>query len=274
MCGRYTSTSSIDELVDQFDVAEVRTPELPARWNVAPTQEVYVIVAGRGAPTPAPSGEGAGGEDGVRSRRLGALRWGLVPPWADDPSSGPSFINARAETVMSKPAFREAFARRRCLIPADAFYEWRRSEPSETPTGPPSQTSERSPPPQPTRPVRLSGSRQPYAIRRKDRRAMAFAGLWTTWRGRRGAEPSTLRSCAIVTTAANSAIAIVHHRMPVVLGPDEADAWLDPALDLGEARALLSPAGSELFEVFLVGPAVNRVANEGPDLIREATAPN
>jgi putative SOS response-associated peptidase YedK len=270
MCGRYTSTSSVEDLAKLFQVDEVRTDPLPARYNVAPTLDVYAVAV-RGRP-----------DDGKGPRRaLGTFRWGLVPSWAKDPSVGSRMINARAEGITGKPAYRQAVARRRCLLPADAFYEWqRRTGHDGRPAG-----------------------KLPYAIRRRDGQPMAFAGLWEVWRPgpvpeaaerpgpareaaeRPGPAPEAadshppapdgepLRTCAIVTTAANDLMAPIHDRMPVVLAPEDWATWLDPASDVERAVGLLVPAPSEWFEVYPVSTLVNKVANDGPDLLVPLPAP-
>jgi putative SOS response-associated peptidase YedK len=234
MCGRYASSSSLTDLATVFEVDEVRAEPLPVRYNVAPTLDVYAVaVRGR-----------QDREEGPR-RALGTFRWGLVPSWARDPSVGNRMINARAEGIATRPAFRAALGRRRCLIPADAFYEWQRR-----PEG-----------------------RLAYAIRRRDGQPMAFAGLWEVWRDpdRPAAEP--LRTCAIVTTAADEPMTAIHPRFPAVLPPDAWDTWLDPAVGAGVARRLLGPPPSDWFEAFPVGSLVNNVRNDGPELLTPLPAP-
>ena len=248
MCGRYTSTSSLDDLARVFEVDEVRTEPLPLRYNVAPTLDVYAVaVRGR-----------RDVEKGPR-RALGTFRWGLVPSWAKDPSVGSRMINARAEGIATKPAFRSALVRRRCLIPADAFYEWQKRTTSDgRPAG-----------------------RLPYAVRRRDGRTMAFAGLWEVWwdRAAHGDSPDTerpdtewpdtepLRTCTIVTTKANDLMAPIHDRMPVVLAPEDWATWLDPTSDPAEAERLLVPAPAAWFETYPVGTLVNNVRHDGPELL-------
>lgn len=236
MCGRYTSVTPPAALARYFDVDEVVAEDLGSRYNVAPTQEVYAV-ARRGSTT-----------------RLGSLRWGLVPSWADDPRIGPRLINARAESVAERPAFRQAFARRRCLVPADGFYEWQVAAGTAT--------------------------RQPWYIRYRDGRPLAFAGLWESWHHHpggagNGGEVASERivSVAIVTTTANDALADLHDRMPVVLAPSSWETWLDPANDdVAGLRRLLAPAPPELFERVALRPLVNKVANEGPELLVPAEA--
>jgi putative SOS response-associated peptidase YedK len=238
MCGRYTSTSTVSDLANLFEVEEVRVEPMPPRYNVAPTLQVYAVALRRSPD------DRKTGEKGPR-RALGAFRWGLVPSWAKDPSVGARMINARSEGITEKPAFRAAIARRRCLIPADAFYEWQRRE---SPDG-------------------RSAGRLPYAVRRKDGRPMAFAGLWEVWRDPNDPAAEPLRTCAIVTTRANGLMAPIHDRMPLVLAREVWAAWLDPATDAAEVERLMSPAPSEWFEAFPVSTLVNKVTNEGPQLL-------
>jgi putative SOS response-associated peptidase YedK len=236
VCGRYTSVTPAAALARYFDVDEVVADDLGSRYNVAPTSEVYAV-ARRGSAT-----------------RLGSLRWGLVPSWADDPRIGSRLINARAESVAERPAFRQAFARRRCLVPADGFYEWQVTPGTAT--------------------------RQPWYIRYRDGRPLAFAGLWESWRRHPGgaggdgeAASERIVSVAIVTTTANDALADLHDRMPVVLAPSSWETWLDPANDdVAALQRLLAPAPPELFERVAVRPLVNKVANEGPELLVPAEA--
>ena len=232
MCGRYTSTTAASVLAEVFGVDEIKTGDLPPRFNVAPSQPVYAIAERR------PRHEGE-----MPTRQLGTFRWGLVPSWARDPSVGNRMINARAETVATKRAYRTALAVRRCIIPADAFYEWQ---------------------------VTASAGRRikvPHAIRRRDGLPLAFAGLWEVWHSPDGEQP-TVRSCVIITTRANDALAPLHDRMPVVLPPGAWDGWLDPANDDVESlQRLLVPAPGAEFHVWPVTTRVNRVANEGPELL-------
>jgi putative SOS response-associated peptidase YedK len=231
VCGRFTSTSTIEDLASCFGADEVRTEALPPRWNVAPTDPVVAV-----ATRPGPD----------RMRVLGRFRWGLVPSWASDPSVGSRMINARAETVATRPAFRAALERRRCLIPADAFYEW----------------------------AVLDGrSKQPWAVRLASGEPMAFGGLWEVWRDAADPGANLLRTCAVVTTSANEALAHIHHRMPVVLDRSAWDPWLDPGNDdLDALRALLVPAPAERFEAHPVSTLVNSVRRDGPELLEPLPA--
>lgn len=217
MCGRYSLTADTDALVEVFEVPTWPEPalELP-RYNIAPTQFAPALILG-------PEG-----------RRLGSLRWGLIPFWAKDPSIGSRLINARSETVRSKPAFRDAFERRRCLIPADGFYEWRAEA-------------------GPRRP------KTPYWVHRPDRRTFTFAGLWERWRSPEG---PPLHSFTVLTTDANRWIAPLHDRMPVVIRPEDRDTWMAADSPVEALVELLTPAPEDLFAAFPVSPAVNKPANE------------
>jgi putative SOS response-associated peptidase YedK len=231
MCGRFVSASPPDELARYFD-ARPPEHELEPSFNVAPTAEVYVVRA----------------EDG--HRQLTSLRWGLVPFWAKEAKVGAKMINARAESLVDKPAFRNAVRRRRCLIPADGFYEW----------------------------AKVAGhkAKQPYYIHRADGEPLVFAGLWERWRGAKGSEP--LETCAIVTCRANATMASIHDRMPCLLPPTAWDRWLasddasadgEPGAvaDLAAVVGLLVPAPDDLLTLHPVGTAVNRAANNGPELL-------
>jgi len=242
MCGRFTSTSPIEVLAETFEVDEIRAEPSEPRYNVAPTQEVLAVATRR----PRPSGDRTPADAGA-IRALGQFRWGLIPSWATDLSVASRMINARAETVAAKPAYRKAMITRRCLIPADAFYEWQ------------------------ARPG--CRSKQPWAIRLASGQPMAFAGLWEVWRDRRHPDTPPVRSCVIITTAANSALSDIHDRMPVVLAPDTWTTWLDPTNeDHDGLHALLRAAPDDWFETTTVSPAVNAVTNDGPELIRPTPA--
>lgn len=220
MCGRFAVFTEREDLARLFEVDAIRTDPLPARYNVAPTLEVYAVV-----------------EALDRERRLGALTWGLVPPWAKEPRPGP--INARAETLTERRHFRDAFVRRRCVIPADGFYEWV-TDPA-------------------------TGARLPSFIHREDGTPLAFAGLWSTWRPKGGGDP--VSTCAIVTTESAPPVAALHDRMPVMLDADTWDLWLGPdQRDVGRLTALLAPTVPEGLTTRRVGTLVNNVRNEGPEL--------
>jgi len=235
MCGRYTSTSTVAELAQVFGVEEVRAEPMEPRYNVAPTLPVYAVALTR------PRDEADKGPH----RALGTFRWGLIPSWAKDTSVGNRMINARAEGITEKPAYRRAVARRRCLIPADAFYEWqRRTGRDGKPAG-----------------------KLPFAVRRRDGQPMALAGIWEVWRDPEDTEAAPVRSCAIVTTSANHLMAPIHDRMPAILEPTDWDAWLDPATDMKVVEGLLRPAPEGVLEAYAVSTQVNNVAHDGPQLL-------
>lgn len=222
MCGRYSSSLPPSLIAERFQVTEVATDPLPDNHNVAPTSDVYAVLE----------------RDGVRQLR--AVRWGLVPSWAKDLRIGQKMINARAETVATKPAYKRALARHRCLIPADGYYEWM-AQPGK--------------------------GKQPFFIRHRDGTPLAFAGMWEVWRDPADPAAPPLWSCTIVTTDANSALRQIHDRMPVVLAPAHWDEWLDPAQqDLAAIGRLLGPAPAADFEAYPVSTAVNSVRNKGADL--------
>jgi putative SOS response-associated peptidase YedK len=222
MCGRYTLASTTPaQLRARFPLGE--SVEIEQRFNVAPGDEVLAVVMREGAAT------------GAR------LRWGLVPPWAEDPKVGFRMINARAETIADKPAYRRPFERGRCLIVADGFYEWQRE-----------------------------GVRQPFHITRGDGGPFAFAGIRTAWRDPREPEGELLRSCAIVTTAANAAIQQIHPRMPVILDPEDEEDWLDPGTPPPRLHELLRPLAVDLTHARPVSKAVNDARYDGPECLAPA----
>jgi len=222
MCGRYVAATPPAELADLFGVTDIRVGDLGARWNVAPTLEVYAV---------------ATGSDG--ERRLGSFRWGLVPWFAKTPTGGAKMINARAETVAEKPAFRRSLERRRCILPADGFYEWTRTD----------------------------KARYPHFFSAADGSVLAFAGLWEVWRSKDDPDSEPLRTCTIVTSPANATMRPVHDRMPVVLGPETWDRWLDPARRPADVVGLLVPAPDEFLARRPVSTKVNHVKNEGAELV-------
>jgi len=229
MCGRYVIISTPAAIRALFGYAE--QPNFPPRFNVAPTQPIPIVRL----------------VDGKRSFAL--MRWGLLPSWVKDPKGFPLLINARGESVLDKPAFRNAMRRRRCLIPADGFYEWK---------------------PRPPAGIKAGVAKQPYFVRAKrdaDGNAppLAFAGLYETWTGPNGEE---LDTAAIITTTANRTLSALHDRMPVFIAPDAFDLWLDSAnVEADVAAALIRPAAEESLEVYPVPTAVNRVANDSDALI-------
>jgi putative SOS response-associated peptidase YedK len=217
MCGRYAITSAPEAIRALFGFTE--QPAFPPRYNVAPTQPIPVVRLA----------------DGRNSFAL--VRWGLLPSWVKDPRTFSLLINARGESVLDKPAFRNAMRRRRCLVPADGFYEWKAD----------------------------GGRKRPYFIRPRGGGPIAFAGLWECWTGPNGEEVET---ACIVTTAANRTLRDLHDRMPVVIAPEAFDLWLDCAgVDAATAAALIAPAPETLFTAYEVSTAVNRTADDRPDLI-------
>lgn len=218
MCGRYAITSAPEALRALFRYAE--QPNFPARFNIAPTQPIPIVrlIEGR--------------------RQFALVRWGLVPSWVKDPNAFSLLVNARGESACDKPAFRNAMKYRRCLIPADGFYEWQ---------------------------ARGKGPKQPFYIHARSGEPLAFAGLWESWMGPNGEEVET---ALIVTTEANETLRPLHDRMPVVVPPEAFDLWLNTReVDSETAMALIRPAPDDLLEAYPVSTAVNRVANDNPKLI-------
>jgi putative SOS response-associated peptidase YedK len=220
MCGRYVITSAPEAIRALFP----EPPNFPPRYNIAPTQPVPIVRISE------------------RARAFALVRWGLIPAWVKDPREFALLINARGETVNEKPAFRNAMQRRRCLFPADGFYEWK-----------------------------SDGERKrPHFIRPRGGGPIAFAGLWETWMGPNGEEVET---ACIVTTRANRTLAPIHDRMPVVITPDAFEMWLDSAhVDATTAAALIVPAPDDLFEALEISTAVNRTANDSAALIEPVAA--
>ena len=229
MCGRFVATATPAQLADYLHVDEIRTEALEPSWNVAPTDAVYAVAESRPEP------------DANARRILGTYQWGLVPFWAKDPKVGARMINARAETLESK--FRRTFERRRCLLPADGFYEWEKLE---------------------------GGKKQPWFIHRADGAPMVFAGLWEVWKPEgAGDDDEPLRTCSIITTEANELLAPIHDRMPAVVGPQDWERWLDRSVtDTASLRPLLAPADPRSMERFAVSTEVNSVRNNSGDLVR------
>ena len=219
MCGRYSLSVPTDVLARVFGLASV--PAWKPRYNIAPSQEAPVVRGEAGA------------------RRIDLLKWGLIPNWADDPAIGNRLIMARAESALNKPAFRTAFRRRRCLIPADGFFEWLKS----------------------------GSKKQPFLIRMHGGRPFALAGLWEAWRGEGGKE---IESFTILTTTANEVAGQVHDRMPVIIGPENYDTWLDPKQEDDEKlRSLLTPFAADQMEAFPVSPKVNSPKNDDAECIKQ-----
>jgi len=219
MCGRYTLRTPVDSLVEAFEIDEYPASIIP-NYNTAPTQEVAAVVE----------------ED--EKRKLEVLRWGLIPSWAKDAAIGNKMINARAETVSEKPSFRSAFKKRRCLILADGFYEWQKTD----------------------------NGKQPFYIKMEDDSPFAFAGLWEIWK-----DEEEIRSCTIITTEANNLMDEIHHRMPVILHPEDYGMWLDPDFDEKEPlTSLLKPYPSDTMEAYTVSRRVNKPSNNEPSVVEPA----
>ena len=227
MCGRYRLTAKERYLAEHFGIDDLADVEWVSRYNIAPTQKVVVIRQDRDQP----------------KRTLSLMRWGLIPYWAQDISIGNRTINAMSETASEKPAFREAMRKRRCLVPADGFFEWKK----------------------------LSSKRkQPYNIGMLDDSVFAFAGLWDRWRSSSG---ETIESCSILTTDANAITKDIHDRMPVILKPEDYDRWLDPGITGPEQlQELLHPFDPRLMKKYPLSSAVSNVNNDGPECIQEAPA--
>lgn len=236
MCGRFVSASPPEEIAAYFDATLepsleewVSSAGLGPRWNVAPTDDVYVVY-----------------DDGS-ARRVDAFHWGLVPGWAKDVGIGNRLINARAETVDTNNSFKSSFARRRCIVPADGFYEWKKVEGQK--------------------------KKQPFYVTRTDGEPLAFAGLWAEWHGEVAGEQVVVRSTTIITTSANETMAPVHDRMPVVLPPESWDEWLDHRnLAVARLKPLLVPAAPGVVTMRPVSVEVSNVRNDGAHLVDEIPA--
>jgi putative SOS response-associated peptidase YedK len=216
VCGRYRLSRRKQAVEEYFDVAVSDEPDWAPRYNIAPTQPVAVIRQNPKEPI----------------RELSLMRWGLVPSWAKDSSGAARMINARSETASTKPAFRDALKSRRCLIPADGFYEWKRD----------------------------GKTKQPYCLEVNGGELFAFAGLWERWKNPSG---EWIKTCSILTTTPNAVTASVHDRMPVILDPDGYDLWLDPGMtNVDAASDLLKPLDARLMRSFPVSTRINYVAND------------
>jgi putative SOS response-associated peptidase YedK len=218
MCGRFTLTVSPEQLQDQFGLSQPPPPDLVPRYNIAPSQAVAVV----------PNSE---------ARKLEIFQWGLIPSWAKDPKIGNKLINARAETLAEKPSFRTALKRRRCLVVADGFYEWKKD-----------------------------GARKiPMYIQIEDGRPFGFAGLWEVWQPPDG---SLLKTCTIITTEPNELTATIHNRMPAILPPEAYDAWLKPGeLPAEEVLPLLRPYDARRMKATPVSTRVNSPSVDSPECI-------
>ncbi|HET7689419.1 MAG TPA: SOS response-associated peptidase [Nocardioidaceae bacterium] len=239
MCGRYASSRRPEDLVEEFEIDKAEVKEtLAPDYNVAPTKQVYAVVERPGDP------------DSSTERQLRAVKWGLVPFWAKDPAIGNKMINARMETVAEKPAFKQPFAKRRCLLPADGYYEWYATQ-LTTKAGKP--------------------LKQPYFIHPKDGSSMAMAGLYEIWRDPTRDEDDPDRflwTATVLTTTAEDAVGHIHDRMPLLVEPHRWSEWLDPSPKEKDALlGLLVPAAPGLLEAYPVSTAVNNVRNNGPELL-------
>ena len=219
MCGRYTVTSPLDQILGLF--ALKAAPDLGPRYNVAPTQNALVVRRAADA-----------------EREAVALRWGLIPHWADDPAIGSRLINARSETVHTKPSFRDAFARRRCLVAADGFIEWKKEQ----------------------------GGKQPYHIVMEDRAPFAFAGIWERWKPADGGE--LIESFSILTTTPNETVEPLHDRMPVIVAEHDFELWLDSRAGRDAVEPILAPFDGRPMIAFPVSREINSAANDGPEVLK------
>ncbi|MDZ4659751.1 MAG: SOS response-associated peptidase [Bythopirellula sp.] len=219
MCGRFSLRAKLNSLLQQFGAEMVQEWDIVPRYNIAPTQQISVIRQVDG------------------SRELSMMRWGLVPPWADSPKAGPVLNNARSEDVAQKPTFRSIIKNKRCLIPADGFFEWEK----------------------------IGKQKQPHYFGITDFQPFAFAGLWQVWKH----DDARIESCAILTTHANEMVGKIHDRMPVILSPGDYDLWLNPdKQDPTELTYLYEPFASADMETYLVDPEVNNARNEGPESVK------
>lgn len=219
MCGRYSQTQTGEAIAIAFGLPH--RPDLAPRYNVAPGQNIAVI----------------GRANAQSPRQLKSLRWGLIPRWAKDHRVGYKLINARSETAATKPSFREALAKRRCLIPADGFYEWQKT----------------------------TEGKQPFYFHRVDQAPFAFAGLWERWRSPEG---EVVTSCTVLTTAANALLKPIHERMPVILPTDAYEPWLDPNLtDARQLQRWMQPDDPESMRCYAVSPRINKPSHDGPDCL-------
>jgi putative SOS response-associated peptidase YedK len=224
MCGRFRLSRRKQVIAERFDAISDDDSWMP-RYNVAPTQAIAVVRQHPAEPT----------------RHLSQMRWGLIPSWSIDDSHAAKMINARSETAATLPAFKNAFRSRRCLIPADGFYEWQGR----------------------------GTNKQPYCFEVNDGELFAFAGLWDGWKGASG---QWIRSCTILTTTANAVSSAVHDRMPVILKPDDYDLWLDPGMrDLAIVAELLRPFDAKAMRCYPVSDRINSVMNDDADCAKPAT---
>jgi putative SOS response-associated peptidase YedK len=236
MCGRFVSTAGPDRIAAYFDAVlptESVAESLGENYNVAPTQDIYAVV-----------------DNGDGAARVDAFHWGLIPSWAKERKIGSRMINARAETLAEKPAFKGLFKKKRCIVPMDGFYEWQ--------------------PGSPDGPLNAKGKplKQPMFIRRADGEPLAIAGLWTAWKDPADPDGRFLHSATLVTTAANAVMRPVHDRMPAVLTADQWAGWLDPSNDdLDALTAMLDGGPPDLLTMQAVSTDVNNVRNNRPELV-------
>lgn len=243
--------TAVADLAERLHVDDVRAPETGANYNVTPRAEV-VIVAARGVPRSQPDADFLATDADIMSatervtRVMDRVRWGLVPSWAKDLSIGDKMINARSETIREKPAFKRAFAKRRCIIPVDGFYEWKR--------------------------VGTRKAKQPVFIHSTTPGALlAFAGLYEVWRDKSDPDAPWVRSCSIITTASNATIEPIHNRMPVLLHSAQFDDWLDPEnQDVDALARMLVPSANDAIEYYPVRLLVNKAANNFAELLEPA----
>ncbi len=223
MCGRFTLTATIDEILDRFEIQSFLEEELYSQsYNIAPSQSVLAVI-----------------NDG-KSNRMGFLKWGLIPPWAKDISISNKLINARAETLSEKPSFRNAFKKKRCLIIADSFYEWKRHS---------------------------DKSKTPMRIKLKTGDLYAMAGIWESWKSPEG---KSIYSCAVITTGPNELMKPIHDRMPVILKRDDEKIWVNPSIsDPSYLNQFLTPLDADLMEAYEVSSLVNSPKNNSIDLIQK-----
>ncbi|MEA5594211.1 SOS response-associated peptidase [Rivularia sp. UHCC 0363] len=218
MCGRFTLTAEADEIREVFEISDTSNYEWEARYNIAPTQTVAAVLY-----------------NSDKQRELRSLYWGLIPSWAKDTKIAAKLINARAETLAEKPSFRSAFKRKRCLVLADGFYEWKRIE----------------------------KKKQPYYFQLQNKQPFAFAGLWEQWHP----DDENITSCTIITTDANKVLQPIHHRMPVMLQQQDYERWLDPLQETEILQQLLQPYPAEEMSAYAVSTKVNNPLHSSPDCI-------
>jgi putative SOS response-associated peptidase YedK len=222
MCGRFTLTASVDQLIDRFDIEYfLEQEDFQPSYNIAPSQSVVAVI------------------NNGRHNKMGYLRWGLIPPWATDMSIGHKMINARSETLLEKPSFRTAYKKKRCLIIADSFYEWKR----------------------------LDEKRKiPMRIKLKSEELFAMAGLWENWQSPEG---KSIFSCTVITTTPNKLVEGIHDRMPVILRPEDERTWLDPSIkDTRILEPLMAPLDEKWMDVYEVSSLVNSPKNNSIELIQ------